>query len=972
MQPNRRRRLAIFGTFDVENYGDLLFPLVAQQRLAGHGIDVVPVSPTAGPTRYRDALPPISQAEFFDQIDEFCAVLIGGGNIIHLRDFGLPHYPQTAYPALWIGTTAAAAERGIPVLWNAPGVLAPSRSASSPDWLQKTVAAADHYAVRDVTSAEDLAHWSGRRPQVVPDTALDLPMLWPAEALADRFRAIREEHAIPHDRPVVALHVKHRSLAGQDVTGFSRMLTDALDRTGAFAILLAIGRCHGDHEVAGAIEAATGTNVVSFADAIRLHDIAAVLAGADAYLGASLHGHITAAAYGTPARLIAVPALTKFLGQAIQMDRTGDVVKNWATALTDLPDVIGQGRRPLPTGIKTALDKHWEDVTSIIESDARPKKQKVFAEIDLTAALVSAMNYATATSAAPKSSVNSGAYPMQSSAEDPKSFTNASADWDAREVDQLVSKGDFASATVRIRTALETQPDLLPARMAEVRLALGQSETETAVRLARALVREHAQNPWVWLLHVQSLAAVGNHEDAIATFVKGSVELQPSETAIMGAVNSLLPVLPMRDQVRVLQAALSAVPDKQQLQLRLAMRAHAVGEYRLSHDMLNAAERAGPLPDYARRLRSRLFPMLGPMNEAADVVLSNVADGAEDLETLARACRYAAAAGRFDAAKAAMFKLLELHPLEHRTVYRLNRIFLTETQDKEILRELLAKASQRDPGASWWLQVAFFALRCGEKTVGRDILDRLSDDPVAASMASPLLAALDALEASPPRQDVVGDADVRVVEVPGAHATIILFGGFQGGLSLIHDRYLDALLQKVPAHVVYLRDPYGRAFLNGIPELGASEDAMHNSLNALAAQLGSQRIMTIGGSIAGYAALRAGLALGAGRVVSLAGLVTPGSLHPSEPDHTRHGMAELFGSDLEAFDLRPALARQSDLRFVHVVGENYAPDLLRSRGISDLDNTEIHVLPGVSSHHVALPAVADGTLFRVLMEGISG
>jgi hypothetical protein len=125
MPASNERRIAIFGTFDVENYGDLLFPLLAQQRLAPEGMDLVAVSPTAGVTRYRDTVPVISLAEFAKTANSFDGILIGGGNIVHIRDFGLPGYDENAYPALWAGATAHALRHGLPVAWNAPGVLAP-------------------------------------------------------------------------------------------------------------------------------------------------------------------------------------------------------------------------------------------------------------------------------------------------------------------------------------------------------------------------------------------------------------------------------------------------------------------------------------------------------------------------------------------------------------------------------------------------------------------------------------------------------------------------------------------------------------------------------------------------------------------------------------------------------------------------------------------------------------------------------
>jgi tetratricopeptide (TPR) repeat protein len=545
-------------------------------------------------------------------------------------------------------------------------------------------------------------------------------------------------------------------------------------------------------------------------------------------------------------------------------------------------------------------------------------------------------------------------------------------DWDRTEVDRLIAQGDHAAAADRIRAVLDRQPGLLPARMAEARLALATGDTTRAESLAAALAEDHPRNMWVWMLRIQTLARARRHDAAVAAFHDGLARNEPSEPAVTGALNALLAVLPMADQVALLRAALARSPDSAALQLRLAARAQAIGQNALAMDMLDAAAKAGPLPDHARRVRSRLYPFMGSMSEAADRIAAEVAAGASDAETLCRLCRFAAAAGRFDEAKAALRQALDLHPLQHRTVYRLNRVFLSTAEDDAVYGRLSALADDAAAGPSWHLQFALFALRCGRDEAGRQTLARLAEDPVVGPTARILLAALAATGPVAPRPGVTDDADMRIVRVPGATATIFLFGGFLGGLSHLPERYVDALLQQLPAHVVYLRDPHGRAYLNGIPDCGATEADLHAALRRLADDLGAGRIVALGGSVAGYAALRAGLAIGADRVISLAGLVAPGAVHPGEPDHSRQGLEELFGQDRAAFDLRPALRQQPQTRLVHVIGELYAPDVDRGRTIADLANAEVLVLPGIASHHVALPAITDGTLLRLLRAAMPG
>lgn len=957
-------RLAIFGTFDVENYGDLLFPLVARQRLSAQGIEVVAVSPTDGETRYRDALRPISQAAFASDAGAFDAVLIGGGNIIHTRDFSLPGYGALAYAELWAGATAHAVRHGLSVIWNAPGVLAPGTSGPPPVWLSRTVAAADRFAVRDPESADAMEAWSGRRPLVMPDTALDLPSLWPREMLEGRFAALRGQMKLPEGRAVVALHVKARSLGGMSAAAFADALSATLDANNAVAVLLAIGRCHGDHEVVQAIHRAAPARSFAFDDADALMDIAAVIAGADAYLGASLHGHITAAAYGVPARVVAVPALHKFAGQAAQMGRSGDLVADWETALRELPACLAGPRQALPDAVASDLDAHWDETVRLISGGRRTDRHPdIFDEADPEQGLAAAL----LNPSPPSKAEEAPAAATKSKAKDAKPLP----DWDRAAIERMISGGEFDAAALKIAEMLGAMPSHLPARLAEVRLALAKGDFARADELSGLLWTERPDNHWVWLARLQCLVRAGSLEAAQAVFREGVMRPEFDDQAMNQATGDLLAAFPVPRQIEILRAAIAERPDSTTLQIKLAMRAHANGDHQLALDMFKRLEKSGPLPAYAQRARNQLLPFEGSMDSAVERIAAQVEGGATDVETLCRLSRFAASAGRFDLAAEALGRALALHPLEWRTVYRLNRVFLGGAQDAAIFERLARLEETASPNASWRLQYALFALRAGQEKHGRRVLEQLSGADVVGPTARTLLAALDSLGEAAPRAPVIADDHVRVVRQPGARGTLLMFGGLLGGLSHLNDRHLDTLLATLPLHVIYLRDPHGRAFLKGVPELGEDEAAMHAALSRLVAELGSKAVITMGGSAAGYSALRAGLAIGAGSVISLAGFVTPGAAKAGETVQNRQALEELFGGEGESFDLRSALRSRPDVRLTHVAGSDYAPDLARAQALDGIPNASVHIMPGVDTHHVALPAITNGLLKRLLEDALA-
>ena len=114
-------KVAHFGTFDVDNYGDLLFPHIAEYRLPNFQWEHV--SPTNNLTVFKDSKSIIS----FDvaKKKDYDAIVSGGGNIIHLSHNTLTVYKNIngfAYANLWVGAAKIAIKSKIPHIFNSPGI----------------------------------------------------------------------------------------------------------------------------------------------------------------------------------------------------------------------------------------------------------------------------------------------------------------------------------------------------------------------------------------------------------------------------------------------------------------------------------------------------------------------------------------------------------------------------------------------------------------------------------------------------------------------------------------------------------------------------------------------------------------------------------------------------------------------------------------------------------------------------------
>ncbi|ONG54014.1 hypothetical protein BKE38_11095 [Pseudoroseomonas deserti] len=363
------RRVFLAGTFDVANYGDLLFPLVAAARLAEAGIAVIPVSPTATKPAYADAMQPVAATQMLaDPAFEVCGILVGGGYIlISQAATGLPSYEAAgiaglAYPSLWIGAALAAALRDVPLLFNAPGAPFPFSSRRLQEAILPALRAADYLSFRDAASASlfpapDLA------PRILPDSVLELPRVWPRAALLQEHQALLRRHGIPPERRCLALHVRARAMG--DVEALAARLSDFAEAHDLLPVLLVLGPELGDRETAAALAPRMRTATLLLNEAGSLKTLAAAIAGAHLYVGGSLHGYITAAAYGVPGVMLALPAHGKFRGLLKQLGRPADMARDWDGALQrGSSHLASPAPAALPAAVPAALDAHWRQIVA--------------------------------------------------------------------------------------------------------------------------------------------------------------------------------------------------------------------------------------------------------------------------------------------------------------------------------------------------------------------------------------------------------------------------------------------------------------------------------------------------------------------------------------------------------------------------------------------------------------------------------
>ncbi|GGE13142.1 hypothetical protein SAMN05421774_103134 [Gemmobacter megaterium] len=216
-------------------------------------------------------------------------------------------------------------------------------------------------------------------------------------------------------------------------------------------------------------------------------------------------------------------------------------------------------------------------------------------------------------------------------------------------------------------------------------------------------------------------------------------------------------------------------------------------------------------------------------------------------------------------------------------------------------------------------------------------------------------------------------AAVQMVRTAGAKATIVVFLGIYGKLGTLPLDYVDALLSRHPAHVIYLHDILHAEFLVPAPEIGGSAAGLIALVRGLADDLGGAPLITLGTSSGGFAAMLHGPALGAAGIIAYSGQTIMHSAQERPAEEAQHGgLAYLARIPLAQRDVLPALAACPDLPVWHVAGEGHGNDLLHQRRLAGLPQVRCLIQPGgLATHNTMLPAVLSGRFDALLSEAIA-
>jgi lipopolysaccharide transport system ATP-binding protein len=295
-EPRQARRVGIAGTFDVENFGDLLFPILAERELSSR-LGAIEITRYSYWEKVSGAWPfsVHSLDRLIAEMPDLDLLIVGGGHLVRFDKDVAPGYsPPPAghlhHPTgYWLMPTLLAASYGVPIAWNALGV-----SPDTPIWarglLDLALRSTNYVAVRDDNSRRELAAVAkGVEVAIVPDTAFGARGLLPRHP-SDAFLGFCEESGL-HPPFIVIQPSAHLGLPARQVDDVLR----AAESAGLAILELPVSPALGDR--VGLLGLRHSVHPPWWPQPLLLAEI---VSRAEAVIAVSLHLSIVALTCGVP------------------------------------------------------------------------------------------------------------------------------------------------------------------------------------------------------------------------------------------------------------------------------------------------------------------------------------------------------------------------------------------------------------------------------------------------------------------------------------------------------------------------------------------------------------------------------------------------------------------------------------------------------------------------------------------------
>ena len=362
-----KSKIAQIGTFDVENFGDLLFANILEKYFAEYDIDLFsPRGKCEKPFEKDKYVYSIDDLEDQCREKEYQALIIGGGDIIRSDVQATSVYDERKSISfeLWAKTILIGNKYDIPILFNAPGV-----PFDFDENMQKVAGelleSCRYLSVRDSNSAKYLNQCTSKVINVVPDTVLTINNLYSKIDMKIYREQLREKFGLPLDENYIVVQHNCCNIDDEYYIEQLKKVVCHINGKGLKVVLLPIGYVHKDILFLEKLYSADETNQILVKEKLTPVEIVAILAGSAGYVGTSMHGAVISYAYEKFAICINTSNYSKITGLLKNLDHSEWEAKN-ITDVEKMFDDIYNKPVKYDLAIKTEIINHFNRMKEII------------------------------------------------------------------------------------------------------------------------------------------------------------------------------------------------------------------------------------------------------------------------------------------------------------------------------------------------------------------------------------------------------------------------------------------------------------------------------------------------------------------------------------------------------------------------------------------------------------------------------
>ncbi|MGD0272603.1 MAG: polysaccharide pyruvyl transferase family protein [Gaiellaceae bacterium] len=381
-------RLAIWGTFDVANFGDHLFPRIFEhemrRRLPTARVQAFSPLGHLHPVPFDGGLvveplgewSPERLAELAKSHD---LIAIGGGELIHMRDdaystcygIGVEEARRLRPSAFFIDGLGPALEEGCPVAWHSVGI--PFEFNKNAAGLVRSALEKRAYVsvCDDISRDRLLRAGVTREIAVVPDSAFLVDRVVADEQIERRLGYLRGIESYPSsERPLVVQGSRALLPCVEDIAG---ALANAMAEAGDVPIvLLETGPGLGDEDFAKAIAPYLRGRVYRMPASPLVEDIVAAISHSRGFVGVSLRGNVITFARGLPSAVLDLGTDYSKLAGFVALARCEDALVRSPVELLPAIRRVLSGTRPWDglSEIASRIDSHFDALAEIAERSA--------------------------------------------------------------------------------------------------------------------------------------------------------------------------------------------------------------------------------------------------------------------------------------------------------------------------------------------------------------------------------------------------------------------------------------------------------------------------------------------------------------------------------------------------------------------------------------------------------------------------